>query len=97
MAKRGRKAGAAGCSFLGVNLRELNRVLKEDAIVMVSRKYAEQLHLDGSPIISEANNKHIEAYTTSIDSNEVDLDNDKQPTQEVEVEVEEKEVDLQNW
>ena len=70
MAKRGRKADAAGCSFLGVNLRELNRVLKEDAIVMVSRKYAEQLQLDGSPIISEANNKHIEAYTNSIDSNE---------------------------
>ncbi len=103
MAKRGRKAGAAGCSFLGVNLRELNRVLKEDAIVMVSRKYAEQLHLEGSPIISEANNKHIEAYTNSIDSNEVDLDKeypngpitqgDKKLMKMVE-EVEEKEVDL---
>ena len=85
MAKRGRKAGAAGCSFLGVNLRELNRVLKEDAIVMVSRKYAEQLQLDGSPIISEANNKHIEAYTNSIDSSEVDLDSDDQPKVEEEL------------
>ena len=61
MAKRGRKAGAAGCSFLGVNLRELNRVLKEDAIVMVSRKYAEQLNLTGKPIKTENNNKHLES------------------------------------
>ena len=85
MAKRGRKAGAAGCSFLGVNLRELNRILREDAIVMVSRKYAEQLNLDGSPIISEANNKHIEAYTTSIDSNEVNLDSDNETKVEEEL------------
>lgn len=91
MAKRGRKAGAAGCSFLGVNLRELNRILREDAIVMVSRKYAEQLNLDGSPIISEANNKHIEAYTTSIDSNEVNLDTPAFPVVE---EVEEKLIDF---
>ena len=89
MAKRGRKAGAAGCSFLGVTLGELNRVLKEGATVMVSRKYAEQLNLEGSPILAEANNKHIETYTNIIESNEVDLDSDK--------EVEQKEVDLQNW
>ena len=52
---------------------------------MVSRKYAEQLHLDGSPIISEANNKHIEAYTNSIDSSEVDLDSDNEPKVEEEL------------
>ena len=40
---------------------------------------------------SEANNKHIEAYTNSIDSSEVDLDTPAFPVVE---EVEEKEVDL---
>ena len=34
MAGRGRPKGSAGASFLGVHLGELNRVLKEDAIVM---------------------------------------------------------------
>ena len=74
MAKRGRKAGAAGCSFLGVSLRELNRILKEDATVMVSRKYAEQLHLEGSPILAENNNKHIVTYTEAVDVNVDDLE-----------------------
>ena len=83
MAKRGRKAGAAGCSFLGVHLGELNRILKEDAIVMVSRKYAEQLHLDGKPIMSEANNKHITTYAESIEVKATDLDCDKEQTIEI--------------
>jgi len=41
---RGKTKGAG--SFLQVNLRELNRVLKEDAIVVVSRRYAETLNLE---------------------------------------------------
>ena len=61
MAGRGRPKGSAGASFLGVHLGELNRVLKEDAIVMVSRKYAEQLNLTGKPIKTENNNKHLES------------------------------------
>ena len=40
---RGKTKGAG--SFLQVNLRELNRVLKEDAIVVISRRYAETLNL----------------------------------------------------
>jgi len=67
MAGRGRPKGSAGASFLGVHLGELNRVLKEDAIVMVSRKYAEQLHLTGKPIKSENNGKHLEALTVQAD------------------------------
>ena len=35
----GRTKGAT--SLIEVNLRELNRVLREDAIVMVGRKFAE--------------------------------------------------------
>ena len=39
----GRTKGAT--SLIEVNLRELNRVLREDAIVMVGRKFAEALGL----------------------------------------------------
>ena len=47
----GRTKGAT--SLIEVNLRELNRVLREDAVVMVGRKYAEQLGLQtGNRIIS---------------------------------------------
>ena len=63
--KSGRTKGAV--SFLAINLRELNRVLREDAIVMVSRRYAEQLHLDGKPM--SASTKNIEAYAKQIDVN----------------------------
>ena len=51
----GRTKGAT--SLIEVNLRELNRVLLEDAVVMVGRKYAEQLRLaTGSRIVSNYNN-----------------------------------------
>ena len=51
----GRTKGAT--SLIEVNLRELNRVLKEDAIVMIGRKYAEQLNLvTGKRIISNYGN-----------------------------------------
>ena len=61
--KSGRTKGAV--SFLAINLRELNRVLKEDAIVVVSRRYAEQLQLDGKPM--SANTKNIQSYGKQID------------------------------
>ena len=61
--KSGRTKGAV--SFLAINLRELNRVLREDAIVMVSRRYAEQLHLEGKPM--SASTKNIESYGKQID------------------------------
>ena len=41
---RGKTKGAG--SFQQVNLRELNRVLKEDAVVIVSRRFAETLSLE---------------------------------------------------
>ena len=51
----GRTKGAT--SLIEVNLRELNRVLREDAVVMVGRKYAEQLQpTTGSRIVSNYNN-----------------------------------------
>ena len=52
-------------SFVGVKLRELNRVLKEDTIIVISRKYAEQLELDSNPIY--CNSKNLETTSKQID------------------------------
>jgi len=77
MAGRGRPKGSAGASFIGVHLGELNRVLKEDAIVMVSRKYAEQLNLSGKAILTENNAKHLEAVTEVVEVKFTDLDEEE--------------------
>ena len=66
----GRTKGAT--SLIEGNLRELNRVLREDAIVMVGRKYAEQLQLiTGSRIVSNYNNLSagapVEVKETEVD------------------------------
>jgi hypothetical protein len=63
MAGRGRPKGSAGASFIGVHLGELNRVLKEDAIVMVSR--------------TENNAKHLEAVTEVVEVKFTDLDEEE--------------------
>ena len=42
-----------------MNLRELNRVLKEDAVVIISRRYAETLNLKVDKF--EATTKNIKA------------------------------------
>jgi hypothetical protein len=57
---RGKTKGAG--SFLQVNLRELNRVLKEDAVVIISRRYAETLNLKVE--------KKFEATTDNIKAKE---------------------------
>jgi len=54
---RGKTKGAG--SFVQVNLRELNRVLKEDATVIVSRRFAETLSLQTD---------NFAATTTNIES-----------------------------
>ena len=65
----GRTKGAT--SLIEVNLRELNRVLREDAIVMVGRKYAEQLQLTtGSRIVSNYNNL---SAVTPVEVKETDV------------------------
>ena len=66
----GRTKGAT--SLIEVNLRELNRVLREDAIVMVGRKYAEQLQLTtGSRIVSNYANMSAAA---PVEVKETDVD-----------------------
>ena len=66
----GRTKGAT--SLIEVNLRELNRVLREDALVMVGRKYAETLGLQmGNRVVSNYNNLSavapIEVKETEVD------------------------------
>tara|TARA_Y100000593_G_scaffold83375_1_gene157047 strand:- start:2447 stop:2683 length:237 start_codon:yes stop_codon:yes gene_type:complete len=56
---RGKTKGAG--SFVQVNLRELNRVLKEDATVIVSRRFAETLSLQTDDFAATTTN--IEAQT----------------------------------
>ncbi len=56
---RGKTKGAG--SFVQVNLRELNRVLKEDATVIVSRRFAETLSLHTDSFAATTTN--IEAQT----------------------------------
>lgn len=52
---RGKTKGAG--SFVKINLRELNRVLKEDAIVVVSRRFAEALELATEAFTSTTKNQ----------------------------------------
>ena len=56
---RGKTKGAG--SFVQVNLRELNRVLKEDATIIVSRRFAEPLSLQTDNFAATTTN--IEAQT----------------------------------
>jgi hypothetical protein len=69
----GRTKGAT--SLIEVTLRELNRVLREDATVMVGRKYAEQLNLQtGNRIVSNYSNVSAAA---PIEVQETELDEPK--------------------
>jgi hypothetical protein len=69
----GRTKGAT--SLIEVSLRELNRVLKEDCIVMVGRKYAEQLNLvTGKRIVSNYENS---LSTVPVEVKESDLEESK--------------------
>ena len=56
---RGKTKGAG--SFVQVNLHELNRVLKEDATIIVSRRFAETLSLQTDNFAATTTN--IEAQT----------------------------------
>ena len=66
----GRTKGAV--SFVVVSLGELNRILKEGANVVVSRRYAEQVGLSGTPM--SANAKNIAAFGEQIEVKETNLE-----------------------
>ena len=69
----GRTKGAV--SFVEVTLGELNRILKQDAVIMVSRKYAEALNLDSKAV--EATASVVEAAANTINIKTSDLTKDE--------------------
>ena len=74
MKRKGSGKTKGATSFVQVTLGELNRVLKEGAVVVVSRRYAEQLGLEGKPMTGNA--KNIADASKQIDL-VVDNDNDE--------------------
>jgi hypothetical protein len=66
----GRTKGAG--SFVRVSLRELNRLLREDAIVIVNRRYAELIGLDNENFIATTEN--IKAAGQQLDFKQSKLD-----------------------
>ena len=69
----GRTKGAG--SFVQVTLRELNRVLREDAIVIINRRYAEMIGLENGKFVATTEN--IQNVATQVDIQEIDLDERK--------------------
>ena len=74
MRKKGSGRTKGAVSFISVTLGELNRVLKPEAIVVVSRRYAEPLGLEGKPMVGNA--KNIADASKQLDL-VVDSDNDE--------------------
>ena len=72
--KRGKTKGST--SFLSVALAELNSVLRPEANVLVSRRYAETLGLSCEQISVSSNDmkKEIESRANTIQFNVQDLD-----------------------
>jgi hypothetical protein len=73
--QRGRKPGSV--SFMQVELSELNRVLKSDAKVIVSIRYAQLVGLQGKPV-----NSNLDVITHCVSSGKaemklVDFDNEE--------------------
>jgi len=69
----GRTKGAV--SFVEVTLGELNRILKQDAVIMVSRKYAEAINLDSKAV--DATTSVVEAAANTINIKTSDLTEDE--------------------
>lgn len=74
--QRGRKPGSV--SFMQVELNELNRVLKPDAKVILSIRYAQLVGLNGKPV-----NSNLDVITHCVASGKaelklVDLTNDEE-------------------
>tara|TARA_Y100000310_G_scaffold93569_1_gene91051 strand:+ start:3554 stop:3787 length:234 start_codon:yes stop_codon:yes gene_type:complete len=74
---RGKTKGAG--SFVQVDLRELNRVLKEDATVVVSRRYAETLSLNTDKFVATTENVEsqtpVKIKTEQLEPVEIEKDN----------------------
>jgi len=72
--KKGSGRTSGSTSFVEVSLRELNRVLKEDAVVIIGRKYAEAIRLDAKKV--ESNVDVIESVASAVELKSADLTTD---------------------
>ena len=81
----GRTKGAG--SFVAVNLDELNRVLKPEAIVIVSRRYSEQLQLAAKGFIATTENIQAAAQQIQFDVSELEDKNNNENEEIEEVQI----------
>ena len=66
----GRTKGAG--SFVKVSLRELNRLLREEAVVIINRRYAELIGLENENFIATTDN--IKAVGQQVEIKESNLE-----------------------
>tara|TARA_B100000131_G_scaffold124469_1_gene121592 strand:+ start:704 stop:937 length:234 start_codon:yes stop_codon:yes gene_type:complete len=73
---RGKKKGAT--SFVSVSLETLNTILRPEANVLVSRRFAETLGIEGDRVVGDG--KVMDTYGSQIeiaeDSLEINVSND---------------------
>ena len=79
----GRTKGAG--SFVAVNLDELNRVLKPEAIVIVSRRYSEQLQLAAKGFKATTENIQAAAQQIQFDVSELEDKSENEIVEEVQI------------
>ena len=60
---RGKKKGAT--SFVSVSLETLNNILRPEACVLVSRRFAETLGIDGEKVVG--NGKVMDTFGSQIE------------------------------
>lgn len=76
MEKKGKGKRAGAVSFAEVSLSELNRVFTGEAMIPVSKRFAEMLHLSNKPInASDRAERLAELATPPVKVKAVDLDN----------------------
>lgn len=73
--QRGRKPGSV--SFMQVELNELNRVLKPDAKVILSIRYAQLVGLQGKPVSANLDVMTHCVASGKVDAKLVDLEGDE--------------------
>jgi hypothetical protein len=92
--KAGRKKGAV--SFCMVPLSVLNSKLNESAIVIISRKYASAMGIEGQPIIA-APNMIVPFAQAQVAQSNVQVENFDKPEKKESKEEAAPQVDIDNW
>ncbi len=84
-ARKGKTKGAT--SFVSVPLGSLNAVLRPEASVLVSRRYAETLGISGDPVKTTSNGmkQEIASRGETVDIKINDLDQEQEPAVDIKV------------